>query len=48
MILRPRQLEFVNKSVAALKDHGNTLGIAPTGCGKTLMLSGVTKEIIGS
>ena len=48
MILRPRQLEFVNKSVATLKDYGNTLGIAPTGCGKSLMLSAVTKEIIGN
>lgn len=48
MILRPRQQEFVSRSIAALKKHGNTLGIAPTGCGKTLMLSAVTKEIIGS
>lgn len=47
MILRPRQREFVSNSVAALKKHGNTLGIAPTGAGKTLMLSKVTKEIIG-
>jgi DNA repair protein RadD len=48
MILRPRQQEFVDKSVAALKNHGNTLGVAPTGSGKTLILSAVTKKIIGS
>lgn len=48
MILRPRQQEFVTRSVAALNQHGNTLGIAPTGCGKTLMLSAVTKQIIGN
>ena len=46
MILRPRQQEFANKSVAALKEHGNTLGIAPTGAGKTLILSKVTGGII--
>ena len=46
MILRPRQQEFVNKSVIALKEHGNTLGIAPTGAGKTLILSKVTGEIV--
>ena len=47
MILRPRQREFVSQSVAALKKHGNTLAIAPTGAGKSLCLSAVTKEIIG-
>lgn len=46
MILRPRQKEFVNKSVAALQEHGNTLGIAPTGAGKTLMLSAVIGEVL--
>ena len=46
MILRPRQKEFVNRSVAALQKHGNTLGIAPTGAGKTLMLSAVIGSIL--
>lgn len=32
MILRPRQREFVTRCVEALKTHGNTLGVAPTGC----------------
>ena len=48
MILRPRQQEFVNQSIAALNKHGNSLGIAPTGCGKTLLFSAVTKKIIGN
>jgi DNA repair protein RadD len=39
MMLRPRQKLFVERSLAALDKHGNTLGIAPTGGGKTLMLS---------
>ena len=46
MILRPRQEEFVEKSVTALKEHGNTLGIAPTGAGKTILFSAVTGKII--
>ena len=46
MILRPRQEEFVKKSVVALQTHGNTLGIAPTGAGKTILFSAVTGKII--
>ena len=41
MILRPRQSLLVARSLAALKAHGNTLAVAPTGAGKTLMLSAV-------
>lgn len=41
MLLRPRQKTFVERSVNALGAHGNTLGVAPTGAGKTIMLSGV-------
>lgn len=48
MILRPRQQEFVDKSVKALKAYGNTLGVAPTGSGKTIMLSAVIGELIKS
>lgn len=47
MRLRPRQKTFVERSVAALGQHGNTLGVAPTGAGKTIMLSAVTGEMIG-
>jgi DNA repair protein RadD len=39
MQLRPRQKVFVDNTVAALDEHGNTLGVAPTGAGKTVMLS---------
>jgi DNA repair protein RadD len=48
MRLRPRQKTFVERSVAALGQHGNTLGVAPTGAGKTIMLSAVTGEMIGN
>ncbi len=45
MILRPRQKAFVERCVRALAEHGNTLGVAPTGAGKTIMLSGVVGEM---
>jgi DNA repair protein RadD len=41
MRLRPRQTAFVERSLAALCEHGNTLGIASTGFGKTIALSAV-------
>ena len=44
MMLRPRQKLFVERSLAALDKHGNTLGIAPTGGGKTVMLSAAVGE----
>jgi DNA repair protein RadD len=44
MLLRPRQQVFVERSLSALKQHQNTLGVAPTGAGKTIMLSGVTGQ----
>ena len=46
MILRPRQKMFVERSIKALNEHGNTLGVAPTGAGKTIMLSGVAGELL--
>lgn len=46
MLLRPRQKEFVEKSLVALLKHGNTLGVAPTGAGKTIILSAVIGELI--
>ena len=42
MLLRPRQKLFVERSLAALSTRDNTLGVAPTGAGKTIMLSAVT------
>ncbi|KAL3766076.1 hypothetical protein ACHAW5_007771 [Stephanodiscus triporus] len=46
MMLPPRQRLFVERSLAALDKHGNTLGIAPTGGGKTVMLSAAVNEYL--
>ena len=46
MLLRPRQKTFVERSVRALEAHSNTLGVAPTGSGKTLMLSGAVGRML--
>ena len=45
MILRERQKIFVSKCVAALIQKRNTLGVAPTGAGKTVCMAGIAKEI---
>jgi superfamily II DNA or RNA helicase len=45
MLLRPRQKELVNRAVEALHRHGNTLAVAPTGAGKTIMLSAAIGEM---
>ena len=45
MLLRSRQQEFVDRCMVALADNDNTLGVAPTGAGKTLMFSKVIGEI---
>ncbi|MFO1158463.1 MAG: DEAD/DEAH box helicase [Reyranellaceae bacterium] len=47
MLLRPRQKLFVERSLHALGEHGNTLGIAPTGAGKTVALSAVAGQLVG-
>lgn len=39
MLLRPRQQTLVDRARAALEERGNTLVVAPTGAGKTVMLS---------
>ncbi len=46
MLLRPRQRLFVERSVRALRQNSNTLGVAPTGCGKTIMLSAVAGDLL--
>lgn len=46
MLLRPRQKQFVERSVRALGEHGNTLGVAPTGAGKTIMLSAIAGRMV--
>ena len=39
MLLRPYQEIAVNSASDALDKHGNTVVVAPTGAGKTIMLS---------
>ncbi|MBT7445638.1 MAG: hypothetical protein HN790_16930, partial [Methylococcales bacterium] len=46
MLLRSRQKTFVERSVAALNDHGNTLAVASTGFGKTIALSAVIGQLL--
>ncbi|MBU2763787.1 DEAD/DEAH box helicase [Acidithiobacillus caldus] len=46
MMLRPRQALLVERSLAALDLHGNTLAIGPTGSGKTIMLSAVAGGVL--
>lgn len=47
MLLRPRQKLFVERSLRALAEHGNTLGVAPTGAGETIILSAAVGEQVG-
>jgi DNA repair protein RadD len=46
VLLRPRQKEFVERCIAALDEHGNTAGVAPTGAGKTIMLSAASGRLL--
>ena len=46
MILRPRQTLLVQRTLAALEAHGNTLAVAPTGSGKTIMLSAIAGNLL--
>ena len=46
MILRDRQQEFVDKSIVALEKYGQTVAVAPTGSGKTIMFSAVIGELM--
>jgi DNA repair protein RadD len=46
MILRPYQERVVSNVVAALDKHGNTLAVAPTGAGKTIILSAVAGHYV--
>jgi DNA repair protein RadD len=46
MQLRPRQQVFTDRAVAALNERGNTLGVAPTGAGKTVMLSAIAGHYV--
>jgi DNA repair protein RadD len=46
MMLRPRQTQLVERTLAALRQHGNTLAVAPTGSGKTIMLSAIAGSVL--
>ncbi len=47
MIPRPYQQDLVKRAVSALSEYGNTLAVAPTGSGKTLMISWLLEQIQG-
>ena len=46
MLLRPRQQEFLDRTLDALSQNDNTLGIAPTGAGKTILFSHLLGTLI--
>ena len=46
MLLRPRQKVFVDRSLQSLNDFGNTLGVAPTGAGKTILFSFIVSKLL--
>lgn len=46
MMLRPRQALLVERSLAALRQHGNTLAVGPTGSGKGIMLSALAGRVL--
>ncbi len=46
MMLRPRQTQLVERTLTALRQYGNTLAVAPTGSGKTIMLSAVAGSVL--
>ena len=47
MILRDYQNNLVSKAQSALSEYGNTLAVAATGAGKTIMLAELAKRIGG-
>ncbi|MAI48946.1 MAG: helicase [Rhodospirillaceae bacterium] len=46
MLLRPRQQEFLERAIDALSKNDNTLGIAPTGAGKTILFSHLLGHLV--
>jgi superfamily II DNA or RNA helicase len=48
MELRPRQKTFVESVEKGWKDYDKQLGVAPTGCGKTIMFSHLAKRQLES
>jgi DNA repair protein RadD len=47
MLPRPYQEELVGSAVKALNEHSNTLAVAPTGSGKTLMIAWLLQQLGG-
>jgi DNA repair protein RadD len=47
MLPRPYQSDLVRRAANALQLHGNTLAVAPTGSGKTIMMSMLLSELPG-
>lgn len=45
MLLRSRQQDMVGRAIQALHQNDNTLCVAPTGSGKTVMLSAIVGEL---
>lgn len=48
MMLRPRQEEFVGRCLDALRERGNTIGVAPTGFGKSVALSAIVGRTLAA
>lgn len=48
MILRPRQKKANDRAVSALIEHNNTLTVAATGFGKTVLMSSVSQTIMAN
>ena len=46
MLLRPRQYDFVERTLTALTERGNALAVAPTGFGKTVALAATVGRLL--
>ena len=46
MLLRTRQKIFAERSINSLVNSGNTLGVAPTGAGKTILFSHIVGRLV--
>jgi superfamily II DNA or RNA helicase len=45
---RPRQAKFIDACLGALAEHKDTLGVAPTGAGKTVIASHVVRNVVAN
>jgi len=46
IIFRKYQQKCINKATRALIERGNTIGVAPTGAGKTIIMSGIVNNLL--